>query len=99
MRVLARQPSSVSANRQVSVAGPQRRLTRKTCPPCSPNWKSLGAIDAGDCGTRLVEDLKKTDPALWPQLLSYFKASLAYRQKYMSQLAKQCNAEDSNRCR
>ncbi|HEY1783931.1 MAG TPA: hypothetical protein VGG30_00230 [Pirellulales bacterium] len=43
--------------------------------------ETLGAIDA-PTRDRLVDDLKKTDPALWPQLLAYFKASLAYRQKY-----------------
>jgi hypothetical protein len=45
--------------------------------------ETLGAIDAGT-RARLVEDLKKTDPALWPQLLAYFKASVAYHQKYVA---------------
>ncbi|HTU25556.1 MAG TPA: hypothetical protein VMF30_09175 [Pirellulales bacterium] len=45
--------------------------------------EELGAID-GPTRDRLVADLKKTDPALWPQLLVYFKASLAYRHKYNS---------------
>ncbi|HEX4142904.1 MAG TPA: hypothetical protein VHY91_05080 [Pirellulales bacterium] len=43
--------------------------------------EALGAIDT-PTRDRLVADLKKTDPALWPQLLAYFKASLAYRHKY-----------------
>ena len=44
----------------------------------------LGAIDEAT-RQRLIDDLKKTDPVLWPQLLSYFKASLAYRQKYIGE--------------
>lgn len=43
--------------------------------------KGIGAIDQAT-QERLIEDLQKTDPALWPQMLEVFRASLAYRQKY-----------------
>lgn len=38
--------------------------------------QSLGAIDPL-ARQRLIDDLKKTDPALWPPLIQYFRASLA----------------------
>ncbi len=44
--------------------------------------KATGAIDQAT-QDRLFEDLQKTDPALWPQMLEVFRASLAYRQKYV----------------
>jgi len=42
--------------------------------------QTLGAIDR-EAQDRLMDDLKNTDPALWPQLLEYFRASLAYRNR------------------
>ena len=38
--------------------------------------QSLGAIDPL-ARQRLIDDLKKTDPVLWPPLIQYFRASLA----------------------
>ncbi len=46
--------------------------------------KEIGAIDQAT-QDRLIDDLQKTDPALWPQMLDVFRASLAYRQKYGEQ--------------
>jgi hypothetical protein len=46
--------------------------------------KGAGAID-DDTQQRLIDDLQQTDPALWPQMLDVFRASLAYRQKYVDE--------------
>ena len=83
---------SKTASAGTDVAGTPAALTSGGRPSTSPvepqdipavltELEALGAIDA-PTRDRLVADLKKTDPALWPQLLAYFKASLAYRQKY-----------------
>jgi hypothetical protein len=42
--------------------------------------QQLGALDP-EAQNALLEDLKKTDPALWPQLVQTFRASIAYRQQ------------------
>jgi hypothetical protein len=42
--------------------------------------QSLGAIDPAT-QARLIDDMKKTDPALWPQIVQVFRASIAYRQQ------------------
>ena len=60
---------------------PATPIDPQDMPAVLAELEALGAIDA-PTRDRLVADLKKTDPALWPQLLAYFKASLAYRQKY-----------------
>ncbi len=42
--------------------------------------QQLGALDP-QAQNALLEDLKKTDPALWPQLVQTFRASVAYRKQ------------------
>jgi hypothetical protein len=42
--------------------------------------QQVGALDP-QAQNALLEDLKKTDPALWPQLVQTFRASIAYRQQ------------------
>lgn len=42
--------------------------------------QAIGAIDP-ETQQRVIGDLKQIDPALWPQLLQYYRASLALRKK------------------
>jgi hypothetical protein len=42
--------------------------------------QQLGAMDPA-AQNALLEDLKKTDPSLWPQLMQTFRASIAYRKQ------------------
>ena len=42
--------------------------------------QTLGAIDPA-VQSRLMDDLKRTDPALWPALMQSFRATLAYQRK------------------
>src|SRR5262249_37167501 len=42
--------------------------------------QQLGTLDPA-AQAALIEDLKKTDPALWPQLMQTFRASIAYRKQ------------------
>jgi len=42
--------------------------------------QQLGSLDPA-AQNALLEDLKKTDPALWPQLVQTFRASIAYRRQ------------------
>ena len=45
--------------------------------------KAQGAIDSAT-QTQLLEGLRQTDPALWPQLLAYFQSAAARRQEEKS---------------
>jgi hypothetical protein len=42
--------------------------------------QQVGALDP-QAQNALLEDLKRTDPALWPQLVQTFRASIAYRRQ------------------
>ena len=42
--------------------------------------QQLGSLDPA-AQNALLEDLKRTDPALWPQLVQTFRASIAYRRR------------------
>lgn len=42
--------------------------------------QTLGAIDP-DVQNQLMDDLKRTDPALWPALMQSFRATLAYQRR------------------
>ncbi|HZZ30005.1 MAG TPA: hypothetical protein VFE46_18560 [Pirellulales bacterium] len=42
--------------------------------------QQLGTLDPA-AQNALLEDLKKTDPSLWPQLVQTFRASIAYRKQ------------------
>lgn len=48
--------------------------------------QQIGAQDP-DAQQALLEDLKRTDPALWPQLIRAFRSSMAYRQQSATKLA------------
>lgn len=48
--------------------------------------ETLGGLDPAS-QQQLMADLKQTDPALWPQLLEAFRASVAYRRRAQEQLA------------
>jgi len=48
--------------------------------------QNLGAIDPA-AQQQLMEDLKRTDPALWPHLSQSLRASLAYRQRAVARPA------------
>ena len=50
--------------------------------------QSAGAIDAAT-QQELLDDLKQTDPALWPQLIRQFRTAIAYRQH----MAARCQAQ------
>ncbi|HVX14129.1 MAG TPA: hypothetical protein VHC22_23285 [Pirellulales bacterium] len=41
---------------------------------------ALGSVQP-EAQKRLIEDLRKTDPALWPMLVQTFRATLAYRRR------------------
>lgn len=45
--------------------------------------ESLGTLEPA-AQQKLMQDLQKTDPALWPQIVTMFKATLAYQRKLQS---------------
>ena len=48
--------------------------------------QQIGAQDP-EAQQALLEDLKRTDPSLWPQLIRAFRSSMAYRQQSAARLA------------
>ncbi len=54
--------------------------------------ESLGAIDPAK-QARLLEDLKQTDPSLWPLMLDAFRASVAYHERIASKPGNGATAE------
>jgi hypothetical protein len=46
--------------------------------------QTLGALDPA-ARDRLMDDLKRTDPALWPQMMQYYRAALAYQRRTAGQ--------------
>jgi hypothetical protein len=79
--------AGTTANGQI--APPSGRAPGQAADPAAmlavlAQLKGMGAIDQAT-QDRLFDDLQKTDPALWPQMLEVFRASLAYRQKYVDQ--------------
>jgi hypothetical protein len=55
--------------------------------------QQLGFVDPR-AQQALLEDMKKTDPSLWPQLVQVFRASMAYHQQSAARLA-QASGESS----
>ncbi len=53
--------------------------------------QELGQTDSA-AQQALLDDLKKTDPSLWPQLVQVFRSSVAYRQQSAVRLAQTGNA-------
>jgi len=88
-RVADAQLPGVDQQRAGSLLAPEAVATTQpsTAPPNSPSMndvlaelQSVGAIDPA-AQQRLMADLQQTDPALWPQMLQIFKATLAYQQQ------------------
>jgi len=52
-----------------------------------------GSLDESARG-QLLDDLRKTDPALWPQIAQVFRASLAYREQLAQREANQDRPAD-----
>lgn len=50
--------------------------------------QASGAIDP-ETQQRMIEDLRQIDPALWPQLLQYYRSSMALRKKSERAAAKE----------
>ena len=42
--------------------------------------RQLGTVDAA-AQDRLMEDLRQSDPSLWPLVMEQFRATLAYRRR------------------
>ena len=72
-------------------AAPLSDPTASTAPPSAPapadaqrlqdvmaELRQLGAVDAA-AQDRLMEDLRQSDPSLWPLVMEQFRATLAYR--------------------
>jgi hypothetical protein len=57
--------------------------------------QTLGAIDPAT-QARLIEDMKRTDPALWPQMMQVFRASIAYRQQQSALQSERARTADPN---
>jgi hypothetical protein len=89
----ATSPPNVSANQVQSTgtapnaSGP---VTAKTANPGAPDPRVLDDVLAElaelgpvqpDAQKRLIDDLRKTDPAYWPMLVQTFRASVAYRRR------------------
>ncbi|MBS0210948.1 MAG: hypothetical protein JSS27_18545 [Planctomycetes bacterium] len=53
--------------------------------------QTLGALDPV-AQSQLLADLQQTDPALWPQMVQVFRASLKYRQRQKEQATTVANA-------
>ncbi len=93
--VASDKPGQTASPSDAAAPGDQTPPTGPAAPPAADpaamfavlsQLKGIGAIDQAT-QDRLFEDLQKTDPSLWPQMLDVFRASLAYRQKYVEQPA------------
>lgn len=60
--------------------GTQQSLPSGDLASIMAELQSLGAIDPA-MQNQLMEDLKQTDPALWPGLVQSFRATLAYQRR------------------
>jgi hypothetical protein len=67
-------PADAAANGATSTATPAELAA------ILDQVQQLGALDPA-AQSALLEDLKKTDPSLWPQLVQTFRASIAYRKQ------------------
>jgi hypothetical protein len=54
--------------------------------------RQLGALDPA-AQDRLLEDLRQSDPSLWPLVIEQFRATMAYRQRAMARTATADRAE------
>jgi hypothetical protein len=60
-------------------ADPAKQIDSRQMLALLAELQSAGAVDA-KTQQELLDDLKQTDPALWPQLIRQFRTALAYRQ-------------------
>ena len=51
--------------------------------------RQLGTLDPA-AQNKLMEDLKQTDPALWPLVMQQFRAAIAYKRQAAEQEANGC---------
>ncbi|MBX3412920.1 MAG: hypothetical protein KF708_09545 [Pirellulales bacterium] len=68
-----------------NIAPPAESISAQNLPPqdmaaIMAELQTLGAIDPA-MQNQLMEDLKNTDPALWPGLVQSFRATLAYQRR------------------
>jgi len=79
-------PSGVEHRAGSAISSPQSTATApvgvdpKAFNDVISQLESIGAIDPAQ-QARLMEDLKQTDPSLWPLMLDAFRASLAYHER------------------
>lgn len=82
-------PAAATQATTSAAAGPQTTASTPTAKP-RPDPQAVDDLVAkiaeresldAPARTRLAEDLRQTDPALWPALMQYFQAALAYRRQ------------------
>lgn len=69
-----------------SAPEPPKEIRSEALTEIVAELESLGGLDPA-AQQQLMADLKQTDPALWPQLLEAFRASVAYRRRAQQQFA------------
>ena len=82
MRGWTKSPSPVVEKKkeETPVAEAKKTATPAELAAIMSEVQQLGSLDPA-AQNALLEDLKKTDPALWPQLVQTFRASIAYRRQ------------------
>lgn len=82
-------PAAAAQPTTPAAAGPQTTASTPAAKP-RPDPQAIDDLIAkiaeresldGAARARLAEDLRQTDPALWPALMQYFQAALAYRRQ------------------
>jgi hypothetical protein len=67
----AQNPQGISANGQDNAKAMQEIMEE---------LRQLGTLDPA-AQNKLMEDLKQTDPALWPLVMQQFRAAIAYKRR------------------
>jgi hypothetical protein len=80
-----KQPATPDASKTAAPADAANGANASTATPAQlaeimAEVQQLGALDPA-AQNALLDDLKKTDPSLWPQLVQTFRASIAYRKQ------------------
>ncbi len=70
---------NASSQDSVNGASAAKQIDSRQMLALLADLQSAGAIDA-KTQQELLDDLKQTDPALWPQLIRQFRTAIAYRQ-------------------
>ena len=84
-------PKSAASKATRASTNPANALSGTTATPTElatvmADVQQIGAQDP-EAQQALLEDLKRTDPSLWPQLIRAFRSSMAYRQQSAARLA------------